>query len=107
MYLSQGEPLLPGKAGWGRAGSSLPSLHGYDTQVVGAKWSSPVVGRGESRRDTCLSMSQFPLGDMGLISVELPRAVMMRFVGDRMEGARSQSWLVAGTPTMATERQLE
>ena len=52
-------------------------------------------------------MSQFPLGDMGLISVELPRAVMMRFVGDRMESARSQTWLVAGAHTMATERQLE
>ena len=76
-------------------------------RVVGAKWSSPVVGRGESRRDACLSMSQFPLGDMGLISVELPRAVMMRFVGDRMESARSQTWLMAGAHTMATERQLE
>ena len=76
-------------------------------RVVGAKRSSPVVGRGESRQDTCLSMSQFPLGDMGLISVKLPCAVMMRFVGNRIESAQSQTWLVAGAHTMATERQLE
>lgn len=62
---------------------------------LGLKPCSPAIGQGESGQGTRLSTSQFPLGDMGLISVELPRVPMMRLAGDHTESARPQTWLVA------------
>lgn len=62
---------------------------------LGLKPCSPAVGQGESGQGAQLSTSQFPLGNVELISVELPHVPMMRLVGDHMERAQPQTWLVA------------